>query len=99
MPPGHRHERATQGRVADVPASAGRAHDRVTDGQPEARAVLVRGGGPPGPPAPAGTHPPRPPPPGAPVPLHPARPPPSRPPPPPPSPPPPSPPPSAPPPL
>ena len=41
--PGHRHQRSAERRVADVPAAAGGAHDRVADGQPEARAVSLLG--------------------------------------------------------
>src|SRR2546430_9793600 len=44
MPPGHRHERAAERRVADVPAAAGRADDRVADGQPEPGSRVVLGG-------------------------------------------------------
>ena len=41
--PGDGHERAAQGGVADLPAAAGRADDRVADGQAQARAGAVLG--------------------------------------------------------
>src|SRR5262249_43521376 len=44
MPPGHGHERPAERGVADAPAAAGGAPDRIADGQPEPGARTVLGG-------------------------------------------------------
>src|ERR1035441_2232602 len=44
MAPRHRHQGAAQRGVTDVPAPAGRAHDRITDGQTEAGPGAALGG-------------------------------------------------------